>query len=333
MRIKNLLLDNNVFLAPLAGATDKSYRSIVKSFGCSLMFTEMVSAKAVTYDYSKTHKIIEFPDEQRPIGVQLFGHEPEIMAQAARIVEERYKPDILDINMGCPVPKVVKNNEGSALMKDMDLSFQIVKTVTNAVQTPVTVKIRKGFDEHSINAVEFAQAMEQAGANMVTVHGRTRVQYYKGSADWDIIKDVKNALKIPVAGNGDVFSEEDAENMLNHTKCDAIMVARGILGDPFLIKRINHYLEFGEKMSPPTIDEIFSIMYKHLDNIILDKGEYSAVREMRRHFLWYMKGMPNVSKTKKLILEQTQKEQIVKILKQYHNSLKNSYFHCNDNIF
>ncbi|MFP4456802.1 MAG: tRNA dihydrouridine synthase DusB [Clostridia bacterium] len=321
MKLKNLKLENNIFLAPMAGVTDKTYRSIVKEFGCSLMFTEMVSAKAVTYGYKRTHRLVKFPDSQRPIGVQMFGSEPQIMAEAAKIIEEKDNPDVIDINMGCPVPKIVNNNEGSALMKDIELSFNIVKAMVEAVSTPITVKIRKGFNKELINAVVFAKSMEQAGASMVTVHGRTREQYYKGSADWEIIKEVKKNVDIPVVGNGDIFSEKDAKEMFEYTKCDAVMVARGIQGNPFLIRNINHYIEHGKKLPEPTLSEKFNVMKKHLRKAVLDKGEYVAVREMRSHLSWYIKGLPNASEIRNLIFKQTSEKDLIKILDQYHKDL------------
>src|SRR6056297_2591475 len=318
MQIQNLKLNNNVFLAPMAGVTDKAYRSIIKDFGCSLMFTEMVSAKAVVYGYKKTNRLIEFPDSQRPIGVQLFGNDPVIMAEAAKIIEEKYKPDLIDINMGCPVPKIVNNNEGSALMKDVELSFNIVEAMVRAVTIPITVKTRKGFNDEQVNAVEFAKSMEQAGASMVTIHGRTREQYYRGKADWEIIKEVKENVDIPVVGNGDIFSEEDAKEMLEYTNCDAVMVARGIQGNPFLIKQINYYLKFGKKLPKPSLAEKFSVMKRHLRRTVSNKGEYTAVREMRSHLSWYTKGMPNASRMRNLIFKQTSEADLIKILDQYH---------------
>lgn len=321
MRLQNIKLDNNVFLAPMAGVTDKAYRSIIKDFGCSLMFTEMVSARAITYGYKRTHRLIEFPDYQRPIGVQLFGSDSQIMAEAAKIIEEKDSPDIIDINMGCPVPKIVSNNEGSALMKNIELSYSIVKAMVEAVSIPVTVKIRKGFCSDQVNAVKFAKSMEQAGASMVTVHGRTREQYYKGRADWEIIKKVKENIDIPVVGNGDIFSEEDAKEMFEYTNCDAVMVARGIQGNPFLIKQINYYLKYGKKLPGPTLDDRFSVMKKHLKRAVLNKGEYLAVREMRSHLSWYVKGLANASQIRNLIYKQTNEEDLIKILDQYHKEL------------
>lgn len=326
MKIKNLKVASNVFLAPMAGVTDNTYRSIVKSYGCSLMFTEMVSAKAVIYGYKKTHDLIKFEEKQHPIGVQIFGSEPTIMAQATEIVEKEYKPDLIDINMGCPVPKIVNNNEGSALMRDIELAFKIVKSMVRVTDLPVTVKIRKGFSSDQINAVEFAKAMESAGASMITVHGRTREQYYKGNADWDIIKKVKENLNIPVVGNGDIFSEEDAERMIQETKCDAVMVARGIQGNPFLIKQIDYYLEHGKKLKPPSLSEKFDVMKKHLRMAVIDKGEYRAVREMRSYLSWYTKGMHNAASMRNKIFKQTKEKDLLIILDQYLNELINHDF-------
>ncbi|SRR6056297_3174386 len=326
MKIKNLKIDSNVFLAPMAGVTDNAYRSIVKELGCSLMFTEMVSAKAIIYGYKKTHGIIEFEESQRPLGVQIFGSEPRIMAQATKIVEKTYKPDLIDVNMGCPVPKIVNNKEGSALMKNTELAYKIVQSMNEATDLPITVKIRKGFNADSINAISFAKAIESAGASMVTVHGRTREQYYKGKADWDIIKKVKENLNIPVVGNGDIFCEEDAKNMLKETNCDAVMVARGIQGNPFLIKYIDYYLDHNKKLKPPSLEEKFNVMKRHLKLSVANKGEYRAIREMRSHLSWYTKGMPNAASIRNEIFKQTNEKDLIYLLEQYLNDLLNHDF-------
>jgi tRNA-dihydrouridine synthase B len=326
IKIGKLYLEDNVFLAPMAGVTDKSYRTIIKEIGCGMMFTEMVSAKALIQDYRKTHQIISFEESHRPIGVQLFGNEPDTMALAAIKLSEEYAPEVIDINMGCPVPKIVSNNEGSALMKDEKLAHEIVQAIVESVDIPVTVKIRKGFNKDHVNAVDFAKSMQDAGASMVAVHGRTRDQYYQGKADWQIIKSVKEALDIPVVGNGDVFSVEDAKKMFEITNCDGIMVARGVQGNPFLIKRIIHFLKTGEIMPKPSLDERFSTMLNHLRQTVIDKGEYIAIREMRSHIAWYLKGLPNSAAVKNEVFYQTSEQGMIDIVNSYYKQLKNYDF-------
>ncbi len=326
IKIGNLFLQDNVFLAPMAGVTDKSYRTIIKSIGCGMMFTEMVSAKALTYGYKKTYQIIDFLEAHRPIGVQLFGSEPETMAEAAEILQDRYSPEVIDVNMGCPVPKIVSNNEGSALMQNPILAKKIIEKMVAKVNTPVTVKIRKGFSKESSNAVEFAKVLQDAGASMVAVHGRTRDQFYQGSADWNIIKQVKHHLQIPVVGNGDIFSVKDAQRMINLTGCDGVMVARGVQGNPFLINQILHYLKTGEHLGEPSLDEKFDVMLKHLKQVVKDKGEYIAIREMRSHLSWYLKGLPNSAAIRNKVFHQTNEEGLRSVLTNYYTKLKKDNF-------
>lgn len=292
LKIGNVTLENNVVLAPMAGVTDLPFRLLCKEMGAGLICMEMVSAKAIFYNNKNTIDLLQIHEKECPVSLQFFGSDPKIMAEMAKKIEER-PFSILDINMGCPVPKVVNNHEGSALMKDPELAEKIVRNVVKAIQKPVTVKIRKGFDEEHINAVEMAKRMEDAGASAIAVHGRTREQYYSGKADWDIIAQVKNAVSIPVIGNGDIFSPEDGKCMLEQTGCDGIMVGRGARGNPWIFKELNMYLERGEKIERPTPQEIKEMIEKHAKLQLEYKGEYTAVREMHKHISWYTGGLPH----------------------------------------
>lgn len=294
MFIGNVELKNNVFMAPMAGVTDKPYRTICMEMGCGLVYSEMVSAKGLFYNSANTEKLMDFESGCGPYAIQLFGSEPEIMAGMAKKIEDM-PFDIIDVNMGCPAPKIVKNGDGSALMKNISLAGEIISAMAAAQKKPVTVKFRKGFDEENINAVEFAKAMEKAGAAAVAVHGRTREQYYSGKADWDIIKEVKKAVNIPVIGNGDITSPETAKAMFDYTGCDAIMIGRASEGNPWIFKRITHYINTGELLPEPTNKEKAETVIKHAEMLIDFKGEYIGVREMRRHLAFYTKGMPQAS--------------------------------------
>ncbi|WP_405725584.1 tRNA dihydrouridine synthase DusB [Anaerotignum sp.] len=294
MKIGNLELENNVFLAPMAGVTDLPFRILCKEMGCGLVYSEMVSAKGILYDNKNTTELLEIDPKERPVAVQLFGSDPEILGAMAKKIET-YPIDIIDVNMGCPAPKIVKNGEGSCLMKTPELVGKIVKSLVESQSKPVTIKFRKGFDDDHINAVEIAKIAEANGASAVAVHGRTREQYYSGKADWDIIKQVKAAVNIPVIGNGDVFTPQDAKNLFEHTGCDAIMVGRGAQGNPWIFKRILHYLETGELLPEPTGEERVEKALRHAQMLIDYKGEYIGVREMRKHMAWYMKGMPGAA--------------------------------------
>ncbi len=292
LRIGNVEIDNNLILAPMAGVTDLPFRLLCREQGCGLLYTEMVSAKAIQYNNKNTYALLEIEPEERPVALQLFGSEPEIMADtAARLEEGPY--DIFDVNMGCPVPKIVNNGEGSALMKNPQLAAEIVSAMVKAVKKPVTVKFRKGFTEDSVNAVEFAKRLEQAGASAVAVHGRTRQQYYSGKADWDIIRQVKEAVSIPVIGNGDIVSPERAEAMLQETGCDALMVGRGVRGNPWLFKQIRDYFQTGCYESPPAAAEVKEMILRHAELQLKYKGEYIGIREMRKHVAWYTAGYPH----------------------------------------
>ena len=292
LRIGNTVLENNVILAPMAGVTDLPFRVLCREQGAGCVVTEMVSAKAVLYNNKNTRELLQIDPAERPAAVQLFGSEPDIMAEiAARLEEGPY--DYIDVNMGCPVPKIVNNGEGSALMKNPERAKEVLTAMVKAVKKPVTVKFRKGVNDLSVNAVEFAKMAESCGVAAVAVHGRTREQYYSGKADWDIIRQVKEAVRIPVIGNGDIFTPEDAGRMLKETGCDGIMVARGAKGNPWLFGRINHYLDTGEVLPGPSMAEIKAMILRHGRMLVQFKGEGVAMREMRGHMAWYTKGMPH----------------------------------------
>lgn len=292
LQIGSITLPNNLILAPMAGVTDLPFRLLCKEQGAGLLCMEMVSAKAILYKNKNTESLMTIDPRENPVSLQLFGSEPEIMAQIAKQIEER-PFDILDINMGCPVPKVVNNGEGSALMKDPILAGKIIEQVVKAIDKPVTVKMRKGYDEEHVNAPELAHIAEESGAAAVAVHGRTRMQYYSGKADWDIIRQVKERVSIPVIGNGDLLKAEDVIAMQEQTGCDGFMIARGAQGNPWIFHQILHYFKTGEHEAKPSIEEMTKMMLRHARMMIEYKGEYTGMHEIRKHAAWYTTGYPN----------------------------------------
>lgn len=290
LKIGNVTLPNRYILGPMAGVTDLPFRVLCKEQGAGLLCMEMVSAKAILYNNKNTESLLEIHPDEQPVSLQFFGSDPKIMSEMAKRVEER-PFDIMDINMGCPVPKVVRNGEGSALMKNQKLVYEIVSAMVKAIDKPVTVKIRKGFDDSCINAVEIAKIIEEAGAAAVAVHGRTREQYYSGQADWDIIRQVKEAVSIPVIGNGDVTSPQKAEELVKQTGCDGIMIARGAQGNPWIFSEMITYEETGVLPERPSLEEIRDMMLRHARLQLKYKGEFIGIREMRKHVAWYTKGL------------------------------------------
>lgn len=323
MQIGKVELDNNIFLAPMAGVTDIAFRGLCKEMGCGLVYSEMISAKALFYDSKNTKQMMDISSEEKPIAVQIFGKEPEVMAKACDYFNDNDDICIIDINMGCPAPKIVKNGEGSALMKEPKLAADIVKAVKKASSKPVTVKFRKGFDEKNISAVEFAKVLEEAGADALAVHGRTREQYYDGRADWDIIARVKEAVSIPVIGNGDVCSGKDAIDIVNKTNCDAIMVGRAALGNPWLFNQMLQGIR-GEKITYPTYEERIDMCIRHYKLAVKYHGEYKAVREMRKHIAWYVKAIPNCTEIKNSVNMENDSNNVIEMLEEYKLRIENS---------
>ena len=301
-KIGNVTIANPFVLAPMAGVTDLPFRVLCKEQGAGLLCMEMVSAKAIQFNNRNTFDLMKIDEREHPISLQLFGSDPDIISEQAKRIEE-LPFDILDINMGCPVPKVAGNGEGSALMKNTKLVGEIVEKTARAISKPVTVKIRKGFTEDTVNAVEIAKIAEASGAAAVAVHGRTREQYYSGKADWDIIRQVKEAVQIPVMGNGDVNSPESAKAMMEQTGCDFVMIGRGVRGNPWIFAQMNHYMETGEFLPKPTYEEVREMMLRHARMEIELRGEYTGIREMRKHVAWYTTGMPHSAKLRKSLSE------------------------------
>jgi tRNA-dihydrouridine synthase B len=316
MKISDLEFKKNLFLAPLAGVTDIAFRGLCKELGCGLSFTEMISAKGLYFGSENTEKMLRISEEEKPVAVQIFGREPAIMAKVCEIFNRNKDICMVDINMGCPAPKIVKNGEGSALMKEPELAARIVSEVKKASEKPVTVKFRKGFDSRNINAVEFARVLEDAGADAVTVHGRTREQMYEGAADWEIIRDVKAAVRIPVIGNGDVFSAEAAQKLIEISNCDGIMIARGALGNPWIFREISQGLK-GEPVIYPSPEEKVNMAVRHLHLAVKYFGENIAVKEMRKHIGWYIKGLKYCTEIRNKINILSDSKKVEEILVEY----------------
>lgn len=316
MTIKNIKLQNNVILAPMAGVTDKAFRLVTKPYGPALMYTEMVSGKGLFYKNKRTSDLLETDPSEKPVAVQLFGHEPEVLAEIAQSSLE-FGAEIIDINMGCPAPKITGGGDGSALLKDPILAGQIISAVTKAVDVPVTVKIRKGWNDESVNALEMAKIAEGSGASAITVHGRTREQFYSGKADLDIIKAVKDAVTIPVIGNGDITDEESAKHMLDYTGCDGIMIGRGAQGNPWIFQRVIHYLKTGKKLPPPTAQIRAEKMEEHLRLLVKFKGDYRGIQEGRKHMSWYIKGAKGGARLREAINKAETFDDMLKIIHAY----------------
>ena len=313
LKIGNVELENRYILGPMAGVTDLPFRLLCREQGAGLLCMEMVSAKAIYYNNRNTESLLEIHPNEKPVSLQLFGSDPKIMSEMAKRIEERPFA-ILDVNMGCTVPKVVKNGEGSALMKDPKLVYEIVSALVKAIEKPVTVKIRKGFDDDHVNAVEIARIAEEAGAAAVAVHGRTREQYYSGKADWDIIRQVKEAVSVPVIGNGDVTSPQKAAELVRLTGCDGIMIARGAQGNPWIFSEMIHWEETGELPSRPDKDEVREMMLRHARLQLEYKGEFSGIREMRKHVAWYTKGLKGVARLREKVNDVESLEELENLL-------------------
>ena len=315
LKIGTVELENPYILAPMAGVTDLPFRLLCKEQGAGLLCMEMVSAKAIQYNNKNTKALLEIHPEELPVSLQLFGSDPDVISEIAKRIEE-LPFSILDINMGCPVPKIVKNGEGSALMKDPKLVYEIVRKTARAIQKPVTVKIRKGFDDTCINAVEIAKIIEDAGGKAVAVHGRTREQYYSGKADWDVIRQVKEAVSIPVIGNGDVVSGESAMAIQKETGCDGVMIGRGAQGNSWIFSELLEYEQTGKMPQRPSVEAIRKMMLRHAQLQMQYKGEYLGIREMRKHVSWYTSGLPNSAKLRDEINRVDNYEELEKLLEE-----------------
>ena len=319
LKIGNVELENNLILAPMAGVTNLPFRIVCKDYGAGMVCTEMASAKAMFHNDQKTKRLFNTEGEKRPISFQIFGSELESMEYAVKYMSDF--ADIIDINMGCPAPKVVKNGDGSKLLLDLKKAQEIIETAVKNSKVPVTVKFRKGWDKENIVAVNIAQIAEQAGASAVTIHGRTRSEFYTGKADWDIIKKVKQSVNIPVIGNGDIVDEESALQMFEQTGVDGIMIGRGSFGNPWIFRNIKHYLETGEKLPQPTNNEKLEVMEKHIELAVKEKGEDVAIKELRKHIAWYTKNLKNSSEFRNSINKVEKKEELISKLEEYFKTL------------
>jgi len=317
LKIGNVEAPNKVVLAPMAGVCNPAFRLIAKEFGCGLVCAEMVSDKAILHGNSRTMEMLYVDEREKPLSLQIFGGDTESLVEAAKYVDEHTNADIIDINMGCPVPKITKCDAGARWLLDPPKIEQMISTVVKSVKKPVTVKMRIGWDEDHIYAVQNAKAVENGGGSAVSVHGRTRVQMYTGHANWDIIKEVKESVAIPVIGNGDVFTPEDAKRMLDQTGVDGVMIGRAALGNPWMLYRTIQYLTKGELPPEPTGQEKIRIALLHMDRLVALKGEHVAVKEMRKHLAWYLKGLPGAARVKDVIMEQTKRDAMAQVLEQF----------------
>lgn len=317
LKIANIEMKNQIVLAPMAGVCNPAFRLIAKEFGCGLVCAEMVSDKALVHGNERTREMLYVDDREKPLSLQIFGGDRKSLVEAAKIVDKDSNADIIDINMGCPVPKVTKCDAGARWLLNPEKIYEMVSAVVEAVDKPVTVKMRIGWDHDHIYVVENAKAVERAGGQAVSVHGRTREQLYTGQADWSYIRQVKENVSIPVIGNGDVFSPEDAKRMLEETGCDGVMIGRGALGNPWMLYRTIEYLTTGELLPDPSAEEKVRIALVHMDRLIALKGEQVAVKEMRKHLAWYLKGLPSAARVKDAIMEETRRDEVARMLEEY----------------
>lgn len=313
-KIGTIIFPNRIVAAPMAGISDRAFRHIAQSFGCGLVYSEMISAKGLVYGQEKSFSLSESGDFPGPVNVQIFGSDPQIMAQAAALLAKKPGVDLIDINMGCPTPKIVKNNEGAALLLDLPRCRNIIKQVVAAVSIPVTVKMRRGWEDGSETCLELARIAEEEGAQALTLHPRSRMQFFSGKADWTLIRQLKEKVSIPVLGNGDIWTARDAASMVETTGCDAVMIGRGSLGNPFLFREATSLLEKGQSMAPPSLEEKIETALKHLELVCAFKGEYTGVREMRKHIAWYIRGLPGAARLRVIINQVVQVREIKDIL-------------------